>query len=436
MERKVPKPMFTTESIGKEINGLLSRLSEEGKLDDFLKELQQTALDSFSKSDLTFDQVQALKPSEFANMSYFSRFETANLFNTNLSMFEEAVSMGVAIAAKNDLPMHGTMLAASQIFRENEYLKALLYSSEHGAFNHGNMMATLFPIYHTLKQAPTMVFDDDLIRELQLTDLSSNVPAHYFLPPFSMVNIQFGNVGSDALSDEYTVHNDETGYHKLEGALIHVHNPAYDTVSPDTKARMNLSENSDIRSIDIMFYAKPKATLLDDAVSHFNLTFDLNSDDSLLEVLSEYLDYYIQGAPHFQRMPAMKKPEMERNMALLVRCLVYLNCADCRKIDIKERTEAIAKANRLINKAKKRKALKQARYTQDFILIKPTENSPKLTSDSDSNRKVAAHWKRGHMKMQPYGEGRKLRKLIHIKPYIVGMKSDADTPKQKTYKVK
>lgn len=45
-----------------------------------------------------------------------------------------------------------------------------------------------------------------------------------------------------------------------------------------------------------------------------------------------------------------------------------------------------------------------------------------------SRKGVAIHWRRGHWKRQPYGEGRKLRKLIWIMPTMVGANDSNDEP--------
>ena len=40
---------------------------------------------------------------------------------------------------------------------------------------------------------------------------------------------------------------------------------------------------------------------------------------------------------------------------------------------------------------------------------------------------VRAHWRRGHWRRPPYGEGRALRKLIWVMPMLVGA-GDKDEP--------
>lgn len=55
---------------------------------------------------------------------------------------------------------------------------------------------------------------------------------------------------------------------------------------------------------------------------------------------------------------------------------------------------------------------------------------PVVPSGPDATRTVKTHWRRGHWKQQPYGQGNKLRKLVLIKPTLVnaGAGYDDDLP--------
>lgn len=50
---------------------------------------------------------------------------------------------------------------------------------------------------------------------------------------------------------------------------------------------------------------------------------------------------------------------------------------------------------------------------------------PAVPSSGTGRKGVATHWRRGHWKRQPHGEGRKLRKLIWIMPTLVGREDAA-----------
>jgi hypothetical protein len=45
-----------------------------------------------------------------------------------------------------------------------------------------------------------------------------------------------------------------------------------------------------------------------------------------------------------------------------------------------------------------------------------------------AGRHVRAHWRRGHWRRQPYGEGRAFRRLVWVMPSVVGSKGEDDVP--------
>ncbi|TOK01214.1 hypothetical protein CGI28_25775, partial [Vibrio parahaemolyticus] len=66
------------------------------------------------------------------------------------------------------------------------------------------MFASIFPLYQQYGEFSTMFMDADLMKELQMTDLSSSVPVHMLEMPYRHIYIQFGPVGPNSvLSDEY-----------------------------------------------------------------------------------------------------------------------------------------------------------------------------------------------------------------------------------------
>lgn len=65
-----------------------------------------------------------------------------------------------------------------------------------------------------------------------------------------------------------------------------------------------------------------------------------------------------------------------------------------------------------------RDRLAELGYLPVHLCGKELEASPALAGHGGSH--VRAHWRRGHWRRQPYGEGRQLRKLIWVMPMIVG----------------
>lgn len=64
-------------------------------------------------------------------------------------------------------------------------------------------------------------------------------------------------------------------------------------------------------------------------------------------------------------------------------------------------------------------------YVPIHLCGRALQSTPTLTTDH-SVRHVRPHWRRGHWRRQPYGEGRALRKLVWVMPVVVGSTRDAE----------
>lgn len=96
----------------------------------------------------------------------------------------------------------------------------------------------------------------------------------------------------------------------------------------------------------------------------------------------------------------------------------------------KERHVAAAKKRNDGSLARAEEELRSAPVECDFAhKVTLYNRSPRMRDGIPSGITVRMHWVRGHMRRQPYGPGNTLRKLIHIKPYLVHPEdADGATP--------
>lgn len=382
--------------------------------------------------------------SEYEVMSTPSRYRRANHYDGLKTMLGPNFCASLKLAAKHGMPLGLFMEAVAAVGDDHSktVAKRFLMSDEYGAVNNGNMFASIFPLYQQYGEFSTMFMDADLMKELQMTDLSSSVPVHMLEMPYRHIYIQFGPVGPNSvLSDEYIVRNQETGDHRLEGCLLSFHNENYITHTEDAHKALGMPANADVRSFDVMFIGSPKDNMMDDSTHHMTVIYDHNSDQTLEEVLRRSIDYHINHQsfaqrPEYRRMKARDGENMRRNIDLLARCLVYMNCADCRRIDVDEVTPIRRQLDNVKNPKKRRRFEKQLQQADKYVLIKPVTKNENFSSGEASGRHVRAHWRRGHMRMQRYGENRAKTKLIHIRPQLIGANKIGSEPAKPTYKVK
>lgn len=96
----------------------------------------------------------------------------------------------------------------------------------------------------------------------------------------------------------------------------------------------------------------------------------------------------------------------------------------------------------LVKKADAGKSYKEKRRAESKLLplgftrinfCRLNQQNPQSTAANEGHAK--AHWRRGHWRNQPYGEGRSLRKLIWIMPVLVNADAAADSPLGHVYSV-
>jgi hypothetical protein len=122
-------------------------------------------------------------------------------------------------------------------------------------------------------------------------------------------------------------------------------------------------------------------------------------------------------APHL-------RAQMRPHIDFLVKLLCYLGMREVRREVHADRTQAISGLDNLGPK-KRDAALSRARKLYDYVRIAPPADSDSDSDGSDSARSVAAHHRRGHLRLAHVGQGRQERRVVWVRPTIVGLPAAA-----------
>ena len=140
-------------------------------------------------------------------------------------------------------------------------------------------------------------------------------------------------------------------------------------------------------------------------------------------------DFYRDTAGQRRMVFEHGLPIARKTTKLIINCLAYILF---ERDDIKEDwlgapESMLAKLNRSASPKETNRNLSKL-WHRGFIKVQLC--SPRLDSKTDghSGHEVDPHWRRGHWRLQPYGTGLSLLKLIWIRPTIV--RRDKGEPEQ------
>lgn len=161
-------------------------------------------------------------------------------------------------------------------------------------------------------------------------------------------------------------------------------------------------------------------------------------DISLSELLEKHLEWWHSDETVIQHLgadPELIKRDEEFKRKLLsfaaIVCL-YIGSSSYRE-EFYELTEA-RKRIQASGTKKKPKAIRKSLRTVDRIYVSPVlKDSERLGGSSGEKGKKSFHIRNGHMRLQAYGEGRKLRKIKWIEPMLINAESE-EMPVQKQRK--
>ncbi|CAH7382956.1 hypothetical protein VCHA53O466_40445 [Vibrio chagasii] len=121
--------------------------------------------------------------------------------------------------------------------------------------------------------------------------------------------------------------------------------------------------------------------------------------------------------------------EMKEPLSLLFNILLYMGCTEDDREIIKDGTDLEIQIKQVKNPKKARKYIRQRGTKYDYVRIgRQYKLEGSNHSNSNSSTPRDTHFRSGHWRSQKHGKGRKLTKMIWIKPTIVG---DGVSTKQK-----
>lgn len=239
---------------------------------------------------------------------------------------------------------------------------------------------------------------DPLETMLRETDFGDEVPASWFRLPFPNIYIEFGSHRDSPLR----LHHDQSGDHVVEGCYL--------LESQEDGSRF--SEGC-TRAIDMVAFGSPfgKSEIMDDVYVHTPIKiFDENTPIS--EIVRQSLSHFRELGYGTRNDDAII-PIVEH----VAKILVYLNTADARRQSVTEGTDAMKRIAGMKSPAKIEKAKRKAAIFYDRIVVGPATLPTSSSSSGRGDMKV--HWRRGHMRSQPYGPSSTLRRPVWIQPILV-----------------
>lgn len=251
---------------------------------------------------------------------------------------------------------------------------------------------------------------------LEQTDIGDDIPITYLRPPFKNCYIEF----TEDRSSSIMVYNAETHEHILEGVYI-----SETEVQPGSEAMKCYGKAPDVdiskplRILELMFTGSPigKSNNRDDALRIQG--FYIQDDRTIIDALKMVEATFGNDSDFVGDIKYLSAA-----LNHMAKVLLFINCKQYRDTAFNERKDILKKINSLKSQSKIRKLEGKLRKSYDRIIIKPVDNvvyeSGTEHKSSDGHLEKRAHWRKGHFRMQPYGEGSSKRKVIFIEPTVVG----------------
>lgn len=235
------------------------------------------------------------------------------------------------------------------------------------------------------------------------TDLSDDLPAHLFMPPFTALYLHFTPYAAKALRvpAEFGVDGDTSGVFFLSD------------FAPSGLRRFYLIATLNRKNLPLCFMGT--SFTLFDGESH-------TLNDAIEAVVT---DGTSASADWNKRM-----------LGMVAKVFLYMGMKESRQVMETPQKDMQARLALLGNK-KRSKLERQCERLYDRISVGPEFLPQELQGDGYGQHTVAPHWRRGHFKMQPYGPKSALRKMLFVMPTLIGKDrlGNQEMPAPKTYKV-
>ncbi|MEE1913646.1 hypothetical protein ACK36G_18635 [Aeromonas veronii] len=323
-------------------------------------------------------------------------------------------------------------------------MEAFRRAAESNPSQNRNLSATLHPIYHAFTSGSIMELRNSVVESLLNTDVSGDVPCRFLRSPMSSCYIEFGDKDMEM---PLFVDNVETGRHVLQGVYIIEREVSNMATIEGSAANLGINPDEPARIMDLMFVGRAKSNPLDDAVFHLSLYLQ-DDDMPVQEMIERHMRHYTSKelasyrglfSTSLGHRPNVSEVDVYSGYLMwMTKVMLYLNIASFRREVMNERTELLKRISALGPK----KAAKQARKINtvyDRVVIGPAaevENHLQGTAGDGERRHNRPHFRRGHIRMQAYGEQKSLRKPIFIQPLFVNKSGFGETPAAKRYDVK
>jgi hypothetical protein len=226
------------------------------------------------------------------------------------------------------------------------------------------------------------------------------------------------------------VYDGSGGYYPFEGVLVRESEPI-DPITGDRERWLELVLTSAI--------TESSKNALDDATYYRPIAIGpTDAGKSLLELIKDYDAklYDTLGV----RLPEANSPEAQNNLivaravALVSKVLLYLNLPEARRIEQKDRSNLVL-ATPPLNPVKRRKYEQRLRGVYDRIVVGPTWTEAGLTGDGGGASR-RAHFRRGHFRNQAHGPGLTLRRIVWIRPAVIGTVPQGESVQTRDYMLK
>lgn len=314
-------------------------------------------------------------------------------------------------AMRDDSQMTSEIVRELAADPKNERIRVFMTTSASapGGSALGHSLTTMQAVRHTISPQPFFVIDDHLCELLTHTDLGADIPVSELRLPYGRCYIEFGRSRTLPLY----ILNEMSGLHVLEGAYCETGH----------------DENGN-PAISFMLTGSPlgKENALDDATFGLFLPLD-RPERSLADVAAASAEESdrISAAQGWRTGSSEALNQTQDCILMLVKALLYIGLPNVRTSVHPERTQAQKSAMAKKSPAKREKALKHAAKLTDYVLISaPAQHEAMVSREGRSPR---AHWRRGHCRMQAYGEGRAQRKMVFVAPTLVNANNlDAAAP--------
>lgn len=287
--------------------------------------------------------------------------------------------------------------------KKSQAFAALAWSATtiRAGYNFGALDNLLVSVRCRLLPPHAFQTTDALDERLECTDIGEDTPCEYFRLPYPFVFIEFGRRRRSA----YRVHNPVSGEHIMEGCYLN------ETVNPDGQ-----------RVVQVIAVGSPvgKTGPLDDATLSFRFT--IPDEEAPLGAVIEQ-EFSSQAGRAAEQGLAHCNPSDQQDIRNAVfhatKVLLYLNSVEARTHPLREWSDLQQVLERVGN-AKRSKIERRMAKAYDRVVVGPESFPDDSIAQSDDRRGPSAHWRRGHYRRQPHGAGRADRKLIWIRPALIG----------------